>query len=550
MTAPNDERATPDGVLSPARGLAAATDHGWIGPWPAREFTLAPPAAIDRLTPSERFYFEGECVAVPVAGIPVAGYALATRATTDIREWRRHRAAGGVTGRAPLILLGAPLRCNGAQLDATAQTITIDGRTSPFRLAPRLPLNRSWFDASSAAYFASRSIRIRASLDRGTVVARTLWPEDFSLAGVVAPAPLAPALPVALALRERMREDPRGGAELPFAVHGLWERAGWTGCWKDKPVLAVVVNGAQGDDDEAWAGHFAIATGRVSANGSIADLLVNNFYALDFESEKGILAAPVPLDAYLGDLNRGQAWYRPSSIVVAALESDEALALAQAGFDRTFRQFWRHQLAYRHSTMNCAGICVDVLRALGLPVAVRQPARRWRAWLALPWIALRQRSLFKGRMVCEYLLEDVTRLLPAAAFEEVCATLLSLAASGHRESAGAGDRAGGDGPSLAGLLARDLDAIALLRIPQFPSSRRFGSWPVVSPDEYFAAIPGNPADMEIVPVPPRPFPAGLRDADLLPPPREPSDLPLATWILVVVLLVAVLAVTAVRLFAA
>src|SRR5574337_1326056 len=171
-----------------------------------------------------------------------------------------------------------------------------------------------------------------------------------------------------------MREDRRGGATLPFAVHGLWERAGWTGEWKDKPVLAVIVNGAQGDDDEAWGGHFAIATGRSTAGGAIADLVVDNFYTLDVESEKGILAAPVPLDAYLGDLNSGQAWYRPSFVLVAALATADALALVQGAFDRVYRQFWRHQLRYRHSTMNCAGVSVDVLRALGLPVARRMAA--------------------------------------------------------------------------------------------------------------------------------------------------------------------------------
>ena len=80
-----------------------------------------------------------------------------------------------------------------------------------------------------------------------------------------------------------------------------------------------MLNGAQGDDDEAHAGHFALVTGRVQDDGAIGDWLVNNFYTLDTESEKGILAAPVPLDNYLADLNAGQAWYRPSYMLVAVL---------------------------------------------------------------------------------------------------------------------------------------------------------------------------------------------------------------------------------------
>ena len=72
-----------------------------------------------------------------------------------------------------------------------------------------------------------------------------------------------------------------------------------------------MVNGAQGDDDEAHGGHFALVTGRTQPDGAIGDWLVNNFYSLDVESEKGILAAPLPLDNYLADLNSGQGWYRP-----------------------------------------------------------------------------------------------------------------------------------------------------------------------------------------------------------------------------------------------
>jgi hypothetical protein len=81
-----------------------------------------------------------------------------------------------------------------------------------------------------------------------------------------------------------------------------------------------MLNGAQGDDDEAHGGHFALMTGRVGAQGAIDDWLVNNFYTLDSESEKGIIAAVVPLDNYLGDLNSGQAWYRPSYMLVASLK--------------------------------------------------------------------------------------------------------------------------------------------------------------------------------------------------------------------------------------
>jgi hypothetical protein len=184
-----------------------------------------------------------------------------------------------------------------------------------------------------------------------------------------------------------------------------------------------------------------------------------------------------------------------------------------------FLQFWRHQLVYRHAMMNCAGISVDTLRALGLPVPARGATSYLQAWLGVPYVLARYRSLEEARSVYEYLTEDVTRLLPAAAFEDTLATLLRLA----RDGAAPGDGA------LARTLAQDTAAIEVLRLPQWPSSRKFGSWPIVTPGEYFAKLPSDPADMVTVEVPPRPFPPSLHDPDLLPPPARRSDTALATW---------------------
>ena len=517
-----------------ANGLVPAVADGLLGPYAADDFDIVTGAtAPTRITPSALFYFRDECIAVPRQGIPAAGYTRRTRTLDDVVGWSRDVRLDAPGDRAALILLGAPLRTDTAQLSPDARTVTLSGTTHPFALAPRLALNRSWFDASSAAFLSARPLRLRASQSGATVVGRTFWPADFRVGDDTPFAPLAPDLPPALALRSAMRADPSGGAQLPFAARVIWERDGGTREWKDKPVLAVIVNGAQGDDDEAWAGHFAIGTGRMGAGGAIDDLLVDNFYALDIESEKGILAAPVPLDNYFGDLNRGQSWYRPSFILIAAMRDEAVPRLVQGAFNRVYQQFWRHQLEYRHSTMNCAGISVDVLRALGWNLGARRPAQALRAWLAIPYTLLRERSLGKARMAFEYLTQDATRLFPAAAFEEAGAGLLRLGARGATP---------GDG-RLATLLAQDLEALVLLRVPQFPSSRSFGAAPVVAPDEYRGVVPSNPADMQIVPVPPRPFPRELRDPDTLPPPRNPSDLPVAIW-LAVTALVDVIAIAA------
>ena len=224
-----------------------------------------------------------------------------------------------------------------------------------------------------------------------------------------------------------MREAPHGGAQSPYSAVTLWQRDAADADWVGRPILALMVNGAQGDDDEAHGGHFALVTGRVAEDGGIGDWLANNFYTLDAESEKGILAAPVPLDNYLADLNSGQSWYRPSYLVVAVLRNAHAPALVQSALNRVYNQFYRHQLTYYHPSENCTSISVDALRAIGWPIPVRGPSSRLLAWIGFPFLALKERSIGKAKLAFDYLYTDQTRLLPAAALEEAFGSLWALA---------------------------------------------------------------------------------------------------------------------------
>ena len=316
-----------------------------------------------------------------------------------------------------------------------------------------------------------------------------------------------------------MRAEPRGGAQSPFAAMTLWQRDGVPSQWAGKTVLGLMVNGAQGDDDEAHGGHFALVTGRVQRDGSIGGWLVNNYYSLDVESEKGIIAAPLPLDNYLGDLNSGQSWYRPSYMLVAVLRDERAAVLVQSALNRVYNQFYRHQLEYYHPNQNCASISIDTLRALGWDVPARGPSSRALAWAGFPFIAIKELSVGKAKLAFDYLRSDQTRLMPAASLEEAYGSLRALAR---------GERAAGHGP-LATMLAEDLEALAFVRFPQFPSSRAWGDAPAVTTWEYKARIPNDPALAQIVPVPPRPFPAALHDPDLLPRTFRPSDYAVVVW---------------------
>ena len=509
-------------VLAHSMCLPAAAE-GLYGLYPSADFTVGPGRAEPR--PPQRqaaWYFRDEIVAVPRAGLPLAAFEPGVRPFDDVARWSAARPAGAALDYPPLVWVAAPLQVRHARLAGDERELVVTPQGSlPWRLVERIALNRSYADATSLAFFAPRELALRGAIDDGVFVARTVWPEDFRLGPQ---APSARALPpgeAAQALRTLMREEPRGGAQSPYAAMTLWQREGGRADWAGRPVIGLMVNGAQGDDDEAHGGHFAIVTGRVQADGSIANWLVNNFYSLDVESEKGIIAAPVPLDNYLADLNSGQGWYRPTTMLVAVLSDERAAALVQSALNRVYKQFYRHQLVYYHPNQNCASISVDTLRALGWDVPARGPSSRVLAWLGYPFIAIRDRSIDKARLAFDYLRTDQTRLMPAAALEQAFASLLEI---------GQAPAAARDG-LLATLLAQDLEALAFLRFPQFPSSRAFGNAPAVSTWEYHTLVPADPAMAQIVPVPPRPFPPELRDPDLLPLPWTPADYATLAWAL-------------------
>jgi hypothetical protein len=501
----------------------AATETGSFGLYPASGFRLTDGKCTDCATiPSARWYFENEMIAVPAAGLPIAAYARSTATFDDVRAWHAARTDDAPVEYPPLVWVAAPQLVRHARLHPDGASLDLTGTALPIERIAKIPLNRSYYDASSTRFFVSRPLSARGCVNaRGRFVVRTLWPEDFHLREAP-PFRAVPAdMPPELALRQIMREEPNGGARSPFAAFTLWQRTSTPTDWRGRAVLAFIVNGAQGDDDEAHAGHFAVVTGRIADDGAIGDSLVNNFYTLDAESEKGIIAAPVPLDNYLADLNSGQAYYRPSYLLVAVLAKERAATFVQAALGRVYNQFYRHQLVYYHPTTNCTSISIDTLRALGFDVPARGPTSRLLAWLGFPYFAARERSVAKAKLSFDYLTVDQTRLMPAAAIEDIFGHLLALL-SGTTMSAPA-DR------SLGQMLAEDVDALTLLRIPQIPSSRAWGDAPAVNMREYRARLPHDRAKMQIVPVPVRPFPERLRDADLQAPPPHPSDRAALVW---------------------
>lgn len=490
-----------------------------LGPYDPAGFRLATGAtAGERLVPAARQLFASETIAVPATG-PYAEFARGTGAFDDVHAWS---ANPGPLTRPPLVWIAASERAPGARVAPDGSTIAFASGAHPLDLVPRIALNRAWADASTFAWLAARPLTVRGETrPDGTFVARTLWPEDWRVDASAPAVAVGDSRTPRLAIRGLFRSAPRGGADSPPQTHPIWTRKPGPRDRSPRPVLAFVLSGAQGDDDEAWGGHFALATGTLPADGRLSDLLVANFYTLETESEKGILPAPVPLDNYLADLNSGQGWYRPNYVMLAVLSGDRAPVLVQGALNRLYLQFWRRQLRYRHSTMNCAAICVDLLRALGWDLPARGPSGMRRAWLAIPAKVFSDGRLGPARMAHDYLTEDRTRLMPAAAFEEAVFGALQLGRRGADDAQG----------PLARMIAQDVEAIVGVRLPQIPSSRALGTWPSANPRELLGALPSDPADLKVIPVPARPFPAGLRDADLLPEKPRRSTLPVVLWTL-------------------
>lgn len=504
-----------------ASGLRDALPGQRLGLLPADTFRLSDGGCADCPTIRQGlWYFRGQVLAVPHKGMPVSGFKPGSSIVEDVAGW--YASAEAQTLAHPgLVWLGAPQLLDNAALLPDGRALRLPGGdTLDLQLVSKIPSNQSYWNGATTDYFAQRPLRMRGGIkqvgERRVFEARTVWPKDFVIDGAaMQPQPLAAGETLASFVRAE-----GGGAASGYATRLLWERTpGKARQWQDKPVLGVMLNGAQGDDDEAFGGHFAIATGVLGPRGEWADWLVNNFYNLDSVSEKGIIAAPVPMDNYLMDLNSGQQYYRPSVMLVAVLNNGRTAAAYQGGVQRVFNNFYRHDFTYQHAASNCTGISMDVFTGLGWQIPQRGATSNLKALAAYAYVSATDLSLVNGRKVYDYLTEEQVRLYPAVGFEAAGEDLLRLvgAAQGKQRALTAYEQQ----------LQSDVEAIVLVRIPQVPSSRAMGSAPVFSFDEFMARTPADRSKWKIVPTPPRPFPAALRDGELVSDTPSPVPLPAA-----------------------
>lgn len=464
--------------------------HEQLGLFDGTAFTVTTGRCTDCPTPPQAlWYFADETIAVPA---------------TQEGQGSAHQPPFLTWLGAPELIPHATLAPDRAHLDLPR------GESISLRVTPKLPTNQSYYNDATARFFSSHPLRLRGrtvSTAEGSLFeARTIWPEDFLLSPEQ-----ARTVDVENRTIPHLMEHTDGLPVDRITTHRLWGNA--NASWAGKPVLGAILNGAQGDDDEAHGGHFGIVTGRVGPHGEWADWMVNNFYDADVVSEKGILPAMVPMDNYLMDLNSGQSYYRPSALLVLVLKQDRIPASYQANIQDVFRRFYRHELDYDHSQLNCAGFSIDQLRTLGWRIPLQGPSNRMKATVGYVYMAASDRNLASGLKIYRYFSEERTRLLPRVTFEAIGNDLLHLLRQSDPQR---------ELTPFEQWLREDVEVVLYVHIPQIPSSRATGTYAVASLDEYQQRVPSDRSKWKTVAVPPRPFPSELRVA---PAPVEAATIP-------------------------
>jgi hypothetical protein len=459
----------------------------WFGLFPAERFVAVEGAKAEGLAPAAGvWHFREEWIAVPAP---------------EREDENETDAADALPPPPPLVWLAAPELIESARLEGDGRLLRRagGGRPAVLDVVPPLPTNELYVDGSTFEFFGRRPVRIRGT-SRSTAEgerfeARTIWPLDARIPWrtlepepVTEPESLAdlvraqvPELPAARLLWERPRDGPRD--------------------WAGRPVLALVLSGAQADSPGSAGGHIAVATGRLGADGEWADWLVNDVYPVATFGEKGIVSGPVPMDNYLTDLNSGQAMYRPVYVLVAVLGAPAAALDVQATFDEFFPLYWCRAIEYDRATNSSTRLSLDPLRALGWRIPPLGGTSRIKGALAAVVILVATLRPKLAREAWNFFTGERTDIFPRLALEAVAGDLLELVAeTPPRPPAG-----------LEARLRAETDGILFLRFPQIPSRRPTGTYPVASIREYRSRVGiGGATRTDADPVP-RPLPERLHD---------------------------------------
>lgn len=438
------------------------------------------------------WYFQNELISVPRNQSQIAKFS-GLNAQEDVKNFYTENKKQPDNSLPPLIWTGSPDIVEGLLTQNASTLTTKNGQKFAFKPVDKIATNLSYYNDTSQQFFDNKDVVVKGVMKNGSFIARTIWLKQFDLKDNLPVQPLNNKK-----ISELVRNENTDKNNITTQM--LWTKTGKPVSLANKPVLAFILNGAQGDDDEAHGGHFAVATGVFGEQGQWNNWLVNNFYGLNSFSEKGITASILPMDSYQADLNSGQSWYRPSYMLVAVLKDKKVPLVYQESINRVFNHFYRHDFEYNHALSNCAGINIQTFRSLGWNIPKEGSDNTLKAVAALPFITIKDKSLTNGKKAFDYLYAEKTELYPMVAFDTIGQDLLTRIVNKQNPRS-----------EFEKQFMEDLEAIIYVKIPQFPSSRVMGKAPIDSLDEYMKRVPEDKANWKIVPVGPRVFPNELKD---------------------------------------
>ena len=161
------------------RSIPDVRDELALGIYHSKQFRLGLASEIvDEYDRAAAWYFGRDTVAVPAnRADAIVGHCCGDP-FAEIRKSQRlglPRDNSTLREELPrLIALGAPAKLARATLSHDALKLTDSDVHLPWRLTPKLELNRSYFDQSSLAYFCERSVDIRGDSDERGMEIRTL----------------------------------------------------------------------------------------------------------------------------------------------------------------------------------------------------------------------------------------------------------------------------------------------------------------------------------------------------------------------------------------
>ena len=109
----------------------------------------------------------------------MASFTPGVPAFDDLRAWASTCTADAAIDYPPLVWVESPQVVRGARMTTDGMRLEVGATSVALKPEPKIPLNRSYYNAASIAYFQDKVLTVRGSLDGSELARRTVWPEAF-----------------------------------------------------------------------------------------------------------------------------------------------------------------------------------------------------------------------------------------------------------------------------------------------------------------------------------------------------------------------------------